>query len=361
MVFPGYDFFHLWAAGRSILDGRNPYVAANLALEMAAAGWPTDQGDLGFLHPPWTIWLFALFGLLDFSTARALWLMTIVGTVLGCALLGCRQVQPLHDRATDYGDYMFASLLFPPFLSTLAYGQSNHLMLLGVVGAVSLLNRNRSSLSGFIFSLGMTKPQVLWGVAVLLLIRAKRDQKARLCAGMSAGLALQLVVSFALFPSAFSSFIEAMKIKGAALQGLPGATLAQVINVLTGIRLNTFLFVANIPLVFLIVFSRLSFDRAWGVVACTSCLASPYAWSHSFLFILPNYASSLVTTTQYRPRLLRVVVTGLAMLGVLDILRPLVFAPFMIVIPVFVLAMQLKKGPGEDPLLPCNETDPRSY
>ena len=334
----GYDFYHLWAAGRATLEGSDPYSVAAIKPIMATLGWQPDEVVFGFLHPPWTLWLFALFALLPFQLSLIIWLALTVVALIACLWWCLDKIQILAPNAALRSqDVIFAAICFPPFFSTLMRGQTNHLLILGVLLAVILLEGGSALAAGVVFSLALVKPQFVIGPGIILLVRYASGLRIKFALGVGLGLAIQALISMALFPSAFAAFNIALQSVGSAALMLPGASLRQAI-LPTGIDLGNWPFIICTGLSLVAALSRqIPNLSALGISVALACLGAPYAWPHSLLLLFPFYLTLLDGIWRRSSLAGTALVVGFAFIGVLDLLRPALLAAFFLLLPLAVL------------------------
>jgi hypothetical protein len=176
---PEWDFQFFWIYGRTVVEGLNPYVSANL--HEVAAPLDLSEGPLRELfcfYPPPTLFLFAPLGWFELQTACGLW-YAVQGAIL---LLDVVLLWRLFGRSSGWtGLVGIAALVvaFEPTRTTLYFAQVNFLMLLMLL----LFWRDRGrSRSGMWLALGILVKPVLVFLSLDLLLR-RRWQALASCAG----------------------------------------------------------------------------------------------------------------------------------------------------------------------------------
>jgi hypothetical protein len=287
----GYDFYHLWSAGRTVIAGGNPYDVSVIAPAMYAAGYPQSEGVYGFLQLPSTLWLYALFGLLPFTTAKIAWLMAMTScSYLSALLLGRSSLGLFPRGAPSPVALLVGASIFPFLFSTTVWGQYNSLCLLGLIGG-SLGRVGRSGfLAGLAASLLLFKPHLVLPFLGWRLAYDLRNRRGSWGAGFVVGALGQLVVSCAILPSALHVFVGALDVRGAS--ALAGSAPAQLLSSFTGLSV--------LPRVAACLGLLVGVGAGLSGVDPTSrrllilavplgLVCSPYSWAHTNLLLLPLF------------------------------------------------------------------------
>lgn len=240
IIFP-YDLYHFWAAGRVANQGGNPYDRVVLLEKMLTAGWPATEDFHGFLHPPWTIWLFGLLGKLSFEAAVLTWFATS-GLAVALSFYVCTHwLNWTSERAKGSSNLpllclnrtscflAFIFFTFPPLLSTFWNGQTNILIFLGLALFLSLERKKFDLVGGIALSLVLIKPQLFIGFLLAIAIFVVRLRRFRMLAGIAVGLLVQVGASLIVAPRIFEYFIIALSNMTTSAVVLPGASLGQTI------------------------------------------------------------------------------------------------------------------------------------
>ncbi|MFM8369753.1 MAG: glycosyltransferase family 87 protein [Chloroflexota bacterium] len=189
---PNSNFSFFWLAGRMILDGQNPYDETQYLAGHDANGMDWRPNNI-FPYPlPLTLFCIPL-GFFSMQTAYVLWqvvtLLIIALTIY--ILLRHWQDKSHHNMLVP----IFFFLLFwgPLYLTTHA-GTFSVFSLLVLLGAILLLEKDKSLWAGIILALTMLKPPQ--GLTILLLagvwFLARRDWKAIIGVGIG-GLVILIV------------------------------------------------------------------------------------------------------------------------------------------------------------------------
>jgi hypothetical protein len=170
------DFFQFWAAGRTILQGDDPYESQTWRQIYEQEGkwrWQTDQPI--FPYPLWTAFPFVPLATLPVFWAALLW--TATSQLLLVLSVG------LMIRALNWDNYrkwllliVIVLIAFEPFLLTILFGQLSILLLALICGVLYLVGHGRYTLAGILLGLTLIKPQLFIVVipALLLVMLLKR-------------------------------------------------------------------------------------------------------------------------------------------------------------------------------------------
>ena len=204
---PNSNFSFFWLAGRMILDGQNPYDETQYLAGHDANGMDWRPNNI-FPYPlPLTLFCIPL-GFFSMQTAYVLWqvvtLLIIALTIY--ILLRHWQDKSHHNMLVP----IFFFLLFwgPLYLTTHA-GTISVFSLLVLLGAILLLENDKSLWAGIILALTMLKPPQ--GLTILLLagvwFLARRDWKAII--GVAIGGLAILIVGLIQDPQWIQKFLGA--------------------------------------------------------------------------------------------------------------------------------------------------------
>jgi hypothetical protein len=266
---PAYDFHALWQAGRSVLDGRNPYPSvANIS------SIPTVAHQ-EFIYPAPVAVLMVPLGALPFQVAAGILTVILMGSVaLALYLLGVR----------DWRCYGVAYACIP-VLQSFRLGAITPLLLLGVAGAWRARNRPWP-LAVLVCALVVAK-LFLWPLYVWLLVTRRRSAAIR-----SAGLACIAaaigwwIVGFGTlgqYPALLRRMTDVQYRKSFAFEAL----LSAIGSSPTFARLSVLVLTAC-GVVAVVAAARLSGrgDVAFAVAVIVSIFASPLVWIHYYCLLL---------------------------------------------------------------------------
>jgi UPF0716 family protein affecting phage T7 exclusion len=187
------DYMEYWSAGRTTLDGQNPYDGAaiypyQLAIQKHFDEQTVYRDPIMMWNPPWTLPLTLPLAAVHWRVGQLAWFAANLLAVLASAVLlwrlySCRREQ----TAVAVG----VAVLFAPTLFLLLLGQISGFLLLGVVGFQILASRDREGavyvtplprgrgswyLAGLLAALTAIKPHLLVPFAVVLVFESLRGR-----------------------------------------------------------------------------------------------------------------------------------------------------------------------------------------
>jgi hypothetical protein len=354
MPFP-YDFVHLWASARIARLGGNPYDPQQIAPLMAQAGWPPEESISGFMHPFWSLALMTPFSLLPFSIAAILWeLAIIVLVVASLLLLRNEAVRRVCGQLPSGPNILLVTALFPPLLSTLAFGQSSAVLLLGCAGWLSFFCRGRFFTAGVLLSLTTLKPQLFVPLYVWVFLSQLRGHEWRTVTGFGVGLFTQISMSLLIAPESANQWFIAMRSIPEITSNLPTPALGRIIASLLGVP-------QTVSIVMLIAgagaaacalgFQGRVAERAVLFFIPLGLLTTAYVWSHSFLVLLLPWIFHVARLERIGDRPVLALSLVLATWGILEICYVHFLAPYSCILPLTALVVGLRalRAPSESP------------
>ncbi len=179
------DFIEYWSAGQLLLQGKNPYDLYELYRIEVSLGAPYKFPNIMW-NPPWLLlWILPLL-LLPFKAAALVWLFLNLALLLACGTVIWRVLAPARAcRRIAVG--WVATLAFIPGLLAIRMGQMATLSLVGVVGFLYGVEKDKPLLAGMFLTLTTVKPHLvylLW-VAVAWWVITERQWKAVVGAGVT--------------------------------------------------------------------------------------------------------------------------------------------------------------------------------
>jgi hypothetical protein len=200
------DFVEYWAAGRASLDGRNPYDRETLyTIERSVSPDLTDA--IMMWNPPWTLSITLPFSLLPARSAFAIWVLAQASILLGSAawLWGYFG----GSRQSRWIGCIVAAAFIPTFF-VLRMGQITPVVLLGVVGHLAALEKNRDFLAGAMLGLTAIKPHLVFLFVAAALVHACWTQRWRVPLATAAMIACLSLPPWLVAPEVFHHYIQAM-------------------------------------------------------------------------------------------------------------------------------------------------------
>ena len=220
------DFIEYWSAGQLLLQGKNPYDFAELHQIEVGLGAPYEFLNIMW-NPPWLlVWILPLL-LLPFKGAALAWWYLNTALFLSCGIAIWRLLAPGKAwNRVRIEVALIATVAFIPGLLTIRMGQMSTLLLVGVVGFLYCVEKDKPFLAGMFLTLTTIKPllYLLW-IAVAWWVITERQWKVVVGAGAT------LVVSLSALTAISPAWITGYQ---RALQSPPlywaSATLAAVLH-----------------------------------------------------------------------------------------------------------------------------------
>ena len=195
----GTDFLQFYAAGRTLARGESARLydmAYQLELERDIIG-PALTSYHAFITPPFLAWLFVPFAALPYPLSFTVW------SLLGLAALWASL--RLLGATAPRRAWLWALTFFPVF-AVISYGQNALLSLLLLSATYRLWREERPFAAGLVCSLTLYKPQLCLGLALLWLLRWRRDWRALLGLGLGGGALAALCFLF--LPEASWAYVD---------------------------------------------------------------------------------------------------------------------------------------------------------
>jgi hypothetical protein len=189
--YPGTDdFIEYWSAGQLLLQGKNPYDLNELLAIEVSLGAPYKFPNIMW-NPPWLLlWILPLL-LLPFKAAALVWLSVNLALLLACATVIWRLLAPAQVCRRIAVAWV-ATLAFVPGLLAIRMGQMSALLLVGVVGFLYCVAKDKPLLGGMFLTLTTIKPHVvyLFWIAVVWWVITERQWKVVVGAGVTMAVSL---------------------------------------------------------------------------------------------------------------------------------------------------------------------------
>lgn len=285
----GYDFYYCYAAGKVLQSGGNPYELAQLNQQLNTLGWPSTELAQGLTHPPSTLWLYWIMAALPFQRALAIFTAISLLISIACPLI----LRPviLKNCSAGRAFLITLTLLFPPILSNLLWGQINSLLLLGLSLFALLFKQNRFFPAGLSLSLLLFKPHCFLPLFFIIAVWELTQSRPATVSGIITGFLLQLTASYFISPEAFLWYAQYAPRILSESSNICGATIGQMIECELGWRAVRPLLLLTGILSGVIITKHFSYSlqTLLGAIVPLSLLVSPYAWNHSFVVLLPAF------------------------------------------------------------------------
>lgn len=338
-----YDFYHLWASGKVARLGGNPYAPEQITPLMLESGWPPSEAVSGFMHPFWSLWIFCPLSLMPFPLAVLLWETTIVALVAWAVRLVYHAVSSQDFMELPQPRTAFLAIaLFPPFISTVAFGQTSALLLVGFVGWLLLFFRQKPFAAGIALSLTALKPHIFIPLYAWIFVSELRRGRGSCPLGFAAGIMLQSCASLAFASHVASQWLSALSSMSTTTLTLPTPSCARILSDLLGIpgaqNLLVVIVTATIAMYALIT-KRTITPKAAFVFLALGCITTPYTWSHSFVILTLPYLCLMERIERRGDKWVLSTTLPLAVFGILETCYVSTLAPFSAAIPLALLAL----------------------
>jgi hypothetical protein len=342
MVIFSYDTYQFWAAGQVARAGGNPYLVDAIFPVMVANGWPAEEHIFGFLHPFWSIWIFCALSLLPFEAARVVWLSSVLLLSFVSVRMARRaEFRAVFDLSAPPPFLLFATALFPPFMSAFYNGQTSAVLLLGVVLWLHFAIRGQLLWSGLVLSLTSLKFQLFAPLYLYVALSQAKQREFRFVGGLVLGVLLQAALSLACAPSAAEFWLVATRQMATAAAYLPTASLTRVVADTVGYpQVQIYLMVMVLVGVAVMAWRSQGdmLQKAACIILPVSLVASPYMWTHGFLPLLPLHLAMVSRLYSRSQRWTLYALVALAIFGVVELVAPFDLAIYMALLPLGLLA-----------------------
>jgi hypothetical protein len=292
---PVDDFIEYWAAGRTFLNGGNPYSASEL-YEIQKGYGVSREDVLMMWNPPWTLPAVLPFAFVPYGIARLAWLLVHI-TVM---LLSVDCLWRVFGGSPQHRWFARASIIwyFPSFYA-LAIGQISPFILLGVVAFLWEEHRGKDTKAGLCTIPITFKPQLAFAFWLFLALSSWHRRRAGVLFSAAGILVLLSALVWAIRPTVFHEyFLAASSDAGPWIWRTP---------TLSAVLFNWFFelgrwvrYSSLVPgiIVALLLWNRLKGSFNWTThlnwVLLLSCLTTPFAWSFDMVILMPALIMLLV-------------------------------------------------------------------
>ena len=284
----GYDFYYLWSVGTLVHHGLDPYNTELLRQQLYSLGWPAQEVPQTFTHPFNTLWLYWLLAILPFKASLFAWSCISIGLIAVSTLILARILvanKPLSPLLA-----VFATAIFPPTLGTLIYGQINAVLLFGIAIFAFCWSRDRFFYAGLGLSLVLIKPHIFGPFLLVIFVWEFLAKRFSCLAGCVSGLLLQIGASCAIAPDCIAWYRGALEGILSESMLICGATLGQLIECKSGLRMVRPLLLVSGSIAALCVTKARGYTLLvlLSLVLPLSVCVSPYCWMHSLVVLIPG-------------------------------------------------------------------------
>ena len=319
------DYVEYWAAGRLNLRRGNPYSPSELLGLQIAIG-RLENVPLMMWNPPWTLAIIMPFAVLSYPTSRLAWfLFSIIVILLSVDWLWRYSGGSPRLKWIAY----LIALTFGPALHTLKLGQITPILMLGVVGFLRSVDRERWVQAGAAMALLSIKPHLIYLPAFVIGLWILHTRRFSVVTGFSLVILAALCASWLVNPALLNGYLVAVT------SYPPGQWLTPTLGGLLRLHTGPHLFILqSIPALVVCIWAlhywwcrrnRWRWAEQMPLLILVSAATAPYGWNHdqivSLLAIIPVVASQ----DQTMPRLLKgglvglyVLVNGIVLFAVME-------------------------------------------
>lgn len=313
---PVDDFGHYWAAGKLILEGRNPYDPAIVQIEREAAiGAASDYVVVPIMWtPPWTIPLTIPFGTLPYPASRLMWLLVMITCIMMCSDYLWRLY---GGQRKLIGLVWICTFAFGPTISVLQKGQITPLVVAGIVGFLYTTIRSSKPIkkldlaAGLWASLITIKPQLFYLFWPILLFWCFTTRRWAVIVGSVLGTAVGVMITMLFNPIVLFQYLEAVVSNPPVAWATP--TIGGYLRLIFGLEKFWLQFVFPIlgllgVTLFWVLRSRERTGFTWDWITDTpvllfaSILTAAYAWTYDQVILLPAILYILAKSAQIPSR-----------------------------------------------------------
>jgi hypothetical protein len=329
---PSRDFGGIWAGGRAILDGHDPYDAGTWRAVAATYGTQPPDTDV-YGYPRWVALALVPLALLPLEAAAALWMWAglALAVVAMRALLRSTVPGDVLSHAVVGGTLFVAQ----PGYQSVVNGQWTFLLLAASSAALVLLRRSRPRTAA-IAALGwLAKPQLFIGYA---LGGARWDRTfAVWAAALAAAAVLTATVTAPGWVVAWSARVAPVRIVA------PSTLYAAANDVLgpAGLVVAALFVIVGVAVC---LRPPARSDASLALWSSLSLAVAPYAWSYDLLLLVPPVilAAGVVARRDVRRATILVVVFCVAFILATPALYSVALArgreTFTVIVPIAVFA-----------------------
>ena len=319
------DFVQYWSAGQLLLQGKNPYDFDELYRIEVSLGLP-DEVPVVMWNPPWLLlWILPLL-FLPFKVAALGWLYLNLVLFLSCGTVIWRLLAPTQARRRIEVAWI-ATLAFFPGLSAIRVGQMPTLVLVGVVGFLYCIVRDKPFLGGMFLVLTTIKPHLvylLW-IAVAWWVITERQWKVAVGAGVT--MVVSLGALTAISPMSVAGYQRALE--SPPLYWAP-ATIGTTLRLLVFRNWPSVYYLPSVVGGLLFVGylltrrSRLNWRTALSPLLLGSVATAAYGWSFDHTVLLVPYLQIVAglpgDELQMRVQQKRLIVAALLSIGAIMVI-----------------------------------------
>ncbi len=281
------DFRAYWSASYLLTHGENFADPQQLlAVERLHTGWQENYPMVTW-NPPWLLVILAPYALVPFERAVWWWMLTNIAFVITSAMM----LWKLSISRTKAQRFAWIPVLivfaYSITLTTIAAGQVNVLVLIGLSGFLFFEAMKREASAGAMLALPLVKPQLVYLVVPTLILDFVRQRRWRALAGFGGLLAALTAIVFILRPGFVGEYLATFG--SGRLFDYQTPNLGGWLQMLFGWSWAKLMGLAFLPLTVIIWWhysenleTRVLVDG--GVIL--SLITAPFVWSYDFVVLL---------------------------------------------------------------------------
>lgn len=300
------DYFHIWAAAKLNLEGRNPFDIQTIEQLRMMEGSGTFIGKSPImLNPPWTIALFMPLSLLNYPISRLFWLILSIVLILVSVLLLWRTYS---GNPKQKWLAILVVFIFGPTISVLEKGQVTTLVVLGITSFLYFSSVHRNDwMAGALLSLASVKPQVVLLFWVALLFWTILEKRWVILISFS--LSILILTLFGTFfnPSLIEEYVGMLHSYNLSDWATP--TIGSYLRYFW-LGINNFWIqylpsiIGGLWFIYYWVTHHSSWKWAYAIpqLLFVSIITSPYNWTYDIVVVIPGIIQAIIWLTDAHNR-----------------------------------------------------------
>jgi hypothetical protein len=290
----GNDFLARWMGARFwVMQGISPYdERVSLASQEMIYGHPADpakgEDKNHFVYPLPSMLFFAPFGILDYLSARTLWMTLLEISTIALAIASLYLAEWNVRSPFKIAALVLFALLWYPSVRTIIVGQFAGLDALLMVAALLLIQRRQDTGAGILLALSTVKPQMSFLLVPFVLLWAFSVHRRQIIFGTMAGLLTMLVLSLLLLPDWPMQWIAQMMDYPSYTDRI-GSIVSVIANSMPGISrpISIILYAA------FIIYLLAEWAQAWGKHERW------FLWTALMTLVITNFIALRTATTHF--------------------------------------------------------------
>ncbi len=202
-IFPLFDYLEYWSASQLDIHQQNPYNPDQLYTLQITQGWQ-DPFPILMWNPPPSIGLMLPFAILPYAFSRAFYFLFSIVTIF-VATLYLWEIYGGGIKLRWLA--LLLTMSFGPVLQMLKLGQINTWSLVGLIGFLYFLRKNKIFTAGLFSSLTLVKPHIVYLFWIALILWSLSKRYWSFWVGVTLGVAIPLAVAWLPNPLVISQYL----------------------------------------------------------------------------------------------------------------------------------------------------------